>query len=94
MRTDSVSNICRMDGTAGPNYDPQRNVIRASSGNNMRFHQWENLEIVTNDGRSVSVSRNGVPGDPIEGCQWMFRGNAGRSESWCVQATSNFLMLK
>jgi hypothetical protein len=47
-----------------PYYDGVHNIILRSGTNgggaaNMRFNQWENLEIPTNEGRSVSVSRHG-----------------------------------
>jgi hypothetical protein len=83
-----------MDGSSGPYYDGSRNTIQRSSGNNMRFHQWDNREIWSNEGRAISVSRHGVPGDPIEGCQWTFCNSCGRSQAWCNQAVSVFLMIK
>jgi hypothetical protein len=87
-------NPCRVDGTAGAGYDPRANLIETSTRNNMRFQQWEEREVSDYSGRTVSVSRHGLPGDPFEGCQWAFKFNAGRSQTWCRDDLSNFLMLK
>lgn len=86
---------CRTDGSSGPYYDRVRNTIRRSTHrDNMRFHQWEEREVNDGSGRSVAVSRHGVPGDPFEGCQWAFRFNSGRGQSWCRDWISNYLMFK
>jgi len=86
---------CRTDGSVGSNYDRTRNLIENDAHRtNMRFHQWEEREANDGSGRTVSVSRHGVPGDPFEGCQWMFRFNSYRAQSWCRDDTSNYIMLK
>jgi len=94
-RASSRRNRCRTDGSVGSNYDATRNLIENDRHRtNMRFHQWEEREANDGSGRTVSVSRHGVPGDPFEGCQWMFRFNSYRAQSWCRDDTSNYIMFK
>lgn len=95
VRANQRRNPCRRDGSSGSQYDRTRNLIeRSTYRDNMRFHQWEEREANDGSGRTVSVSRHGVPGDPFEGCQWSFRFNSGRAQSWCRHDISNYLMLK
>lgn len=95
VRANQNRNPCRTDGSSGSYYNGQRNtILRSYPGNNMRFHAWEERQLQGNSGRTWGVSRHGPPGDPFEGCQWMFRFNSGRSQSWCRDWIPNYLMLK